>query len=60
MRAADLIAAIGFAIEGTLSAISGADPWTGSPRMKLSPAFTEGTRPSDPTNAAAPSEMISP
>jgi len=31
MRAADRIEAIGFAIEGTRSAISGAEPWTGSP-----------------------------
>lgn len=60
MRAADLIAAIGFAIAGTRSAISGAEPCTGSPRMNLSPALTEGTKPSEPTNAAAPSEMISP
>lgn len=28
--------------------------------MKLSPALTEGTRPSEPTRAAAPSEMMSP
>lgn len=27
----------------------------GSPMTKLSPAFTDGTRPSEPTNAAAAS-----
>lgn len=50
--------ATGLAMAGDLSAMSGALPWTGSPKKKLSPALTLGTRPREPTRAAAPSLKI--
>lgn len=70
MRAAERMEAMGFAIclpamsgaePWTLQMVcsmpknTGADQTYGSPMTKLSPAFTEGTRPKEPTSAAAAS-----
>lgn len=47
MSAADRIEAIGFAMAGTMSAMSGADPWTGSPVESECQSDVEGETESD-------------